>query len=187
MLGCKGLNDVSCAISDISTFFFLSLPSLFIYKTNLTFFSQTIDSDDMKNAINSNLFCRLNRSIHADPYAQISIRLTTLYSTTWTTTWWNLITNLQWNDPRRRTAILATYLRRSFHHLNLKSIEWVDGRENDRYGGLKKKENSPSKITWFITRLRRTMRKQFPPISVPLSQWKNTWQIKSKEKAMKLL
>ena len=182
MLGCKGLNDVSCAISDISTFFFLSLPSLFIYKTNLTFFSQTIDSDDMKNAINSNLFCRLNRSIHADPYAQISIRLTTLCSVTW-----NLITNLQWNDPRRRTAILATHLRRSFHHLNLKSIEWVGGRENDRYGGLKKKENSPSKITWFITRLRRTMRKHFPPISVPLSQWKNTWQIKSKEKAMKLL
>ena len=82
MLGCKGLNDVSCAISDISIFFFLSLPSLFIYKTNLTFFSQTIDSDDMKNAINSNLFCRLNRSIHADPYAQISIRLTTLCSVT---------------------------------------------------------------------------------------------------------
>lgn len=132
-------------------------------------------------------FLQTHRSIHADPYAQISIRLTILYSTTWTTTWWNLITNLQWNDPRRRTAILATHLRRSFHHLNLKSIEWVDGRENDRYGGLKKKENSPSKITWFITRLRRTMRKHFPPISVPLSQWKNTWQIKSKEKAMKLL
>lgn len=177
MLGCKGLNDVSCAISDISISFFLSLPSLFIYKTNLTFFSQTIDSKDMKNAINSDLFCRLNRSIPADPYVQISIRLTILYNTTW-----NLITNLQWNDSCKRTAILATHLRRSFHHLNLKSIEWVDGRENDKY-----EDNSPSKITWFITRLRRTMRKHFPPISVPLSQWKNTWQIKSKKKAMKLL
>lgn len=140
MLGCKGLNDVSCAISDISIFFFLSLPSLFIYETNLTFFSQTIDSYDMKNAINSNLFCRLNRSIHVDPYVQISIRLTRIHSVTW-----NLITNLQWNDPRRRTAILTTHLRRSFHYLNLKSIEWVDGRENDRYSGLKKKRQLPVK------------------------------------------
>lgn len=82
MLGYKGLNDVSCTISDFSIFFFLSLPSLFIYKTNLTFFSQTIDSYDMKNAINSDLFCRLNRSIHADPYAQISIRPMILYNTT---------------------------------------------------------------------------------------------------------
>ena len=166
-----------CAISDISTFFFLSLPSLFIYKTNLTFFPQNHRQRWHEECYQLEPFLQ-TQQIHTCRSIRANINKTD------DTVQYNVNNNVMKFD-HKSSVKWSSQADRNFE--NLKSIEWVDGRENDRYGGLKKKKNSPSKIIWFITRLRRTMRKHFPPISVPLSQWKNTWQIKSKEKAMKLL